>query len=152
MCMFYRSLSPHSSIFICPYLNHSAVHLKLTQHCKSTILQFKKKKKGEFPSGLVVMTWCFHCCGPGSIPGLGTKISHRAAILCGRGKERKKEKEESSRQGVLPIQYALVLAPHQQKPGFNWGGNVPRWSTFPCLLCSCRGSVAGCSLASREVG
>ena len=24
-------------------LNHFAVHLKLTQHCKSTILQFKKK-------------------------------------------------------------------------------------------------------------
>ena len=26
-------------------LNHFAVHLKLTQHCKSTILQFKKKKR-----------------------------------------------------------------------------------------------------------
>ena len=26
-------------------MNHFAVHLKLTQHCKSTILQFKKKKK-----------------------------------------------------------------------------------------------------------
>ena len=25
-------------------LNHFAVHQKLTQHCKSTILQFKKKK------------------------------------------------------------------------------------------------------------
>ena len=33
------------------YLNHFAVHQKLTQHCKSTILQFKKEgkwiKKGE---------------------------------------------------------------------------------------------------------
>ena len=27
------------------YMNHFAVHQKLTQHCKSTILQFKKKKK-----------------------------------------------------------------------------------------------------------
>ena len=25
------------------YLNHSAVHLKLTQYCKPTILQFFKK-------------------------------------------------------------------------------------------------------------
>ena len=27
------------------YLNHFAVHLKLMQHCKSTILQLKKKNK-----------------------------------------------------------------------------------------------------------
>ena len=25
-------------------MNHFAMHLKLTQHCKSTILQFKKKE------------------------------------------------------------------------------------------------------------
>ena len=29
----------------------------------------------EFPGGPVVGTWHFHCCGPGSIPGLGTKIT-----------------------------------------------------------------------------
>ena len=29
------------------YLNHFVVHLKLTQHCKSTILQFKKKKTNQ---------------------------------------------------------------------------------------------------------
>ena len=28
------------------------------------------------PGGLVVGIWCFHCCGPGSIPGLGTEIPH----------------------------------------------------------------------------
>ena len=27
-----------------------------------------------FPGGPVVKTPCFHCCGPGSIPGRGTKI------------------------------------------------------------------------------
>ena len=32
------------------YLNHFAVHLKLTQHCKSTVLQFKKFFKDSFPS------------------------------------------------------------------------------------------------------
>ena len=30
-------------ICMCVYLNHFAVHLKLTQHCKPTILQFFKK-------------------------------------------------------------------------------------------------------------
>ena len=28
----------------------------------------------EFPGCPVVRTWCFHCRGPGSIPGGGTKI------------------------------------------------------------------------------
>ena len=32
-------------------LNHSAVHQKLTRHCKSTILQLKKKEeRSEFPN------------------------------------------------------------------------------------------------------
>ena len=29
------------------YNNHFAVHLKLTQHCKSTILQLKKKRERD---------------------------------------------------------------------------------------------------------
>ena len=29
------------------YLNHFAVHLKLTQYCKSTVVQLEKKKKKE---------------------------------------------------------------------------------------------------------
>ena len=29
----------------------------------------------EFPGGPVVRIWHFHCWGPGSIPGQGTKIS-----------------------------------------------------------------------------
>ena len=32
----------------------------------------------EFPEGPVVRTWCFHCRGPGSIPGQGTKILRAA--------------------------------------------------------------------------
>ena len=34
----------------------------------------KKSCLGEFPGGLVVRTQHFPCCGPGSIPGWGTKI------------------------------------------------------------------------------
>ena len=36
-------------------------------------------KKWELPGGLAVRTWCFHCCSPGVIPGLGTEIPHEAA-------------------------------------------------------------------------
>ena len=31
-------------IYMYIYMNHFAVHQKLTRHCKSTILQFKKMK------------------------------------------------------------------------------------------------------------
>ena len=38
-------------VCVCVCMNHFAIHLKLTQHCKSTILQFKKRhiyKKDTF--------------------------------------------------------------------------------------------------------
>ena len=38
----------HIYIWIYIYLNHFAVHLKLTQYCKSTIVQLKKKRKKEW--------------------------------------------------------------------------------------------------------
>ena len=31
-------------------MNHFAIHLKLTEYCKSTTLRFKKKKKEEDPN------------------------------------------------------------------------------------------------------
>ena len=43
-----------------------------------------KRRAGEFPGGPVVRTWCSHCWGPGSIPGLGTKIPQ--ASQCGQKK------------------------------------------------------------------
>ena len=38
------------------YLSHFAVHLKLTQHCKLTILQFKKLKKKKKKKTLWLVT------------------------------------------------------------------------------------------------
>ena len=35
------------------------------------------KLTGEFPGGPVVRTWRFHCPGPSSIPGQGTKIQKK---------------------------------------------------------------------------
>ena len=35
-------------------------------------------KNWEFPSGLVVRIWYFHCCGPGSVSGQGTEILQAA--------------------------------------------------------------------------
>ena len=58
----------------------SAVQQKLAQHCKSTILQLKKKKRKEKETTgnpLVVQRLGLHALtdkGPGSIPGWGTKI------------------------------------------------------------------------------
>lgn len=36
-----------------------------------------------FPGGPVVRTQPFHPFGPGSLPGLGTEIPHKAAACCG---------------------------------------------------------------------
>ena len=47
-------------------------------------------KAWKFPGGPVLRTQHFHCRGPGSIPGRGTKILQ--AMLC-RKKERKKGME-----------------------------------------------------------
>ena len=45
---------------------------------KEIPLHFRDRKQiievGEFRGGLVVRTWHFHCQGPGSVPGRGTKI------------------------------------------------------------------------------
>ena len=45
-------------------------------------------KRGEFPGSPVVRTWCFHCGGPGSIPGEGTKILQ--ATQCGKNRKTNK--------------------------------------------------------------
>ena len=56
-------------------LIHFAVQQKLTQHCKSTILQFKKilikNKSGGFPGGAVVENLPANAGDMGSSPGLG---------------------------------------------------------------------------------
>ena len=36
--------------------------------------RLKTEHKGEFPDGLILKIWGFHCHGPGSIPGRGTEI------------------------------------------------------------------------------
>ena len=35
---------------------------------------FQSTEGQEFPGGLAVSIWGFHCCGPGSIPSQGTEI------------------------------------------------------------------------------
>ena len=54
-------------------LNHFAIYLKLTQHCKSTILQLKKKVR-DFPGGPVVKNPPYNAGDAGSITGQGTKM------------------------------------------------------------------------------
>ena len=63
------------SIYIYKKLNHFAVHQKLTQHCKSTILQFKKIINN---GNSLEVQWsglgAFTAVSLGPIPGQGTKI------------------------------------------------------------------------------
>ena len=42
---------------------------------------------GEISGGLVVRTWPFHCHGPGSNSGLGTRIPQQATAHCGQKKK-----------------------------------------------------------------
>ena len=44
----------------------------------------------------MVRIWRFHHCGPGSIPGLGTEISHQATAYCSQ-KNKKQNSPESRR-------------------------------------------------------
>ena len=59
--------------YVCVYLNHFPVHLKLMQHCKSTRLQLKKKKKNG--------SW-FSISGPGPSGAPGAP-SDPAPSWCG---------------------------------------------------------------------
>ena len=53
-----------------------------------TLGGLKQQKFREFPGGPVVRTLHFHCCGPGLIPGWGTKIPQATQ----HGQKKKKEK------------------------------------------------------------
>ena len=44
-----------------------------------------EEKPQQFPGCSVVRIWCFHCGGPGSIPGQGTKILQAAEPEVGWG-------------------------------------------------------------------
>ena len=59
--------------------NHFAVHLKLTQHCKSTTIKTKKrKKKLDFLAGTVTRNLPTNAVDMSLIPGLEDFACHRA--------------------------------------------------------------------------
>ena len=68
------------------------------------ILRFTLKR--EFPGGLEVRTWCFHGCGLGSIPGLGSEIPHQAAPCCGK----KKKKTDIIKRVSFILLFALCVS------------------------------------------
>ena len=63
---------------ICGYLSHFAVQQKLTQHCKATILQLKKKKKAELLEFRAKTT---RLQSPRSSHDAKQRTSHRLASL-----------------------------------------------------------------------
>ena len=48
------------------------------QNLSGCCYSVKYKVSEDFSGGLLVRTWCFHCCGPGSIHGWGTEILQAA--------------------------------------------------------------------------
>ena len=70
-----------------------ALHGALTRHMvivSST--EIRESNFWEFLGDLVVMTWHFHNCGPGLIPGLGTEIQHQVVACFGQNGKKKKER------------------------------------------------------------
>ena len=57
-----------------PHFTSLGVLTQLWKHKKAGRVKIKKEAFGEFPDGTMVRTQSFHCCGPSSIPGWGTKI------------------------------------------------------------------------------
>ena len=74
----------------------------------------KKYYSWEFPGGPVVRTWPFHCGGPGSVPGRGTKILQ--ASRCSQEKRKKKKKKKEKKNTVENCQ--VYRSP---VPGILWG-------------------------------
>ena len=60
----------------------------------------------EFPGGLVVRTRRFHCGGPGSTPGWGTKIPQ--AAQCGQKKKNKQKKLMSEGEDLEQLLYRNI--------------------------------------------
>ena len=63
----------------------------------------KKKNCGKFPGGPMIRTWCFHCCGPGSIPGQGTKILQAAQSGQNKQKTKQKQKPQQNKLWLIHI-------------------------------------------------
>ena len=68
--------------YIYIYLNHFAVHLKLTQHSKSSLLQFLKVRYRGFPGSAVVGSLPANAGDTGSSPALGGSHMPRSDWAC----------------------------------------------------------------------
>ena len=79
------------------YLKHVLYILafcSLEVQFKSLCVQLRSAGEGTFlVVQWLVRTWCFHCHGPGSIPGRGTKTLQGARCSIKRKKEKKGREE-----------------------------------------------------------
>ena len=57
-----------------PHFTSLGFLTQLWKYKKAARVKIKKEAFGEFPDGTVVRTQSFHCFGPSSMPGWGTKI------------------------------------------------------------------------------
>ena len=70
---------------------------------------FLSEFKQEFPGSPVVRTWSFHCSGPCSIPGWGTKIPQAEQH------SQKKRERQSSSFVPLKLEWSTSSSPHMAK-------------------------------------
>ena len=80
-------------------------------------MQIKKWSCREFPGCPVVRTWCFHCCGPGSIPGRGTKIPQ--ATQCGQKKKKKDHAKDNNSLYLISVKSFCSLISCVEKKVLN---------------------------------
>ena len=59
-------------------MNHFAVHLELTQHCRSIIVHYKERTEKEMAAHSSVLAWRVPGTGePGGLPSLGLhRVGH----------------------------------------------------------------------------
>ena len=77
---------------------------------------------GGFPGGPALRTRRFHCCDPGSIPGLGTEISHQAAACCGQKTSTQSTQETSNT--------FIIFFKLKNLEVFGFWYDLKRWETF----------------------
>ena len=88
---------------------------------------FLKLHSREFPGSPVVRTWCFHCQGPGSIPGRGTK-THKVP------KKEKKRKKSHSKMEVGAGKQHRPLVPFSLWEEINGNNSVSLKVLWKCII------------------
>ena len=68
------------------------------------------------PGDLVVGIWCFHHCGPGSVPGLGAELLHEAAACLGQDNNNNNNNNSAELRRLVMVELPLRTTPCPSLP------------------------------------